>query len=113
MRALKVISMGLMFSLVSGVGVTHASDCTTVSVSLDAKTLGAGDETPEPRRSRIMQRDTDAANRQVKRDWQKEVAKTCPGYIPLWRRATHRSIESDQAMGGRFTLTATANPRKR
>ena len=113
MRNLKAISMGLMFSLISGVAMAQASDCATVTGTIEAKTLGAGDETPEPRRSRLIKHDTDVANQQVKRAWQKQVAESCPGYEAKWRRASHRSIDMDQAMGGHFSLTATANPRKR
>jgi len=46
--------------------------------------------------------------------WRAKVRATCPGRSTLWLRATRTKIEEcDRAMGGRFTVCASAIPAKK
>lgn len=91
-----------------------ADHCGVVSVEVPGQTLGAGADVSEAYRRVKVAKDHAVAKVAAIRAWSAKVHAECPGDSAIWPLASQRKLDiCDQAMGGRFSACASAEPHRK
>ncbi len=114
---LTVLALGLGLGLELGTETANAATCSgaiTVQSPVHKSLTSATDGATKAKIDAAYKREFAAARSQALARWSAKVSTSCPGKSHFWLRAKNKKVEEcDRAMGGRFSVCASAVPAKK